>query len=91
MNNMKMEQFGPILTGRDFGRKVMSELQESLEYPVSLDFDGILSLGSSFGDEVIPAIARKQGGEITVLNPNRAVLACLIGIAEDHNIKILKG
>ena len=91
MNHIKMNQFGQILTGRDFGRKVMRELEEVLEYPAALDFSDTVSLGSSFGDEVVPVIAKKQGGEILVLNPNKAVWACLTKIAADHNITVRKG
>lgn len=90
MNTIMMNRFGSFLTGRDFGQKAMKELQSQLSYPVALDFAGTISLGSSFGDEIIPVIARKQGDQITVLNTNKAVWDCLIRIAEENKIRIHK-
>lgn len=83
-----MNQFGAFLTGRDFGQKAMKELEPNLRYPVTLDFSGTVSLGSSFGDEVIPVIARNQGGKITVLNPSKAIWDCLTRIAAESKIEI---
>ncbi len=90
MNTVKMNQFGSFLTGRDFGQKAMKELEPNLQYPVALDFAGTVSLGSSFGDEIIPVIARKQGGKLTVLNPSKAIWDCLIRIAAESKIEIHK-
>lgn len=83
-----MSKYGAILTGRDFGKQAMAELQSSLEHPVELDFSRVTSLGSSFGDEVIPTIAQKQNGQLTVIGPNKAVWDCLLQIAEEYEIKI---
>lgn len=88
MNTIKMIEFGPILTGRDFGQKTMKELAAKIQHPVTLDFSGTISMGSSFGDEIIPPIAKQQGGEITVINANPAVQSCLQLIADGNGIKI---
>lgn len=85
---VKLRQFGPILTGRPFGQKVMKEIEPSLVAPVALDFEGTISLGSSFGDEVVAAIAKRQEGRIQVLNAGKAIKSCLTRLAEDHHIKI---
>lgn len=85
-----MRKYGTILTGRDFGKQIMEELALKLEYPVELDFREVISLGSSFGDEVIPVIAHKQNGQLTVIGPNKAVWNCLSQIAEEHKIQITK-
>lgn len=85
-----MSKYGTILTGRDFGKQAMSELKPLLEHPVKLDFSGVTSLGSSFGDEVVPVIAQKQNNQLTVIGPNNAVWDCLLQIAEEYKITILK-
>ena len=84
MNIVKMKQFGPILTGRDFAKKAMRELSGKLSHPTALDFEETISLGSSFGDEVVPVIAKRQNNEIEVLDVNGAIWACLEQIAKDH-------
>ena len=88
--NIKLNQYGPILTGREFGQRVMKELEAKLVSPVSLDFEGTISLGSSFGDEIVPVIAKIQGGKIEVRNPNPAVWTCLTQLAQDHKIEVTK-
>lgn len=88
MNVISLSQYGAVLTGREFGADVMKNLNESLKLPVTLDFSGVESLGSSFGDEVVPIIAEKQGNVIKILNANNEVKATLKDIAFDSNIKI---
>lgn len=90
MNRLNMSRYGTILTGRDFGKQVIKELGSTLEYPVELDFRGVISLGSSFGDEVVPVVAQQQGNQLTVIGPNKAVWACLFQIAEECKIQITK-
>ena len=86
-----MNQFGQFLTGRDFGQKTFKELEAGLAHPVTLDFEGTVSLGSSFGDEVVPPIARRQNGKVTILNANKAVWDCLTRIAAESKIEVVKG
>ena len=83
-----MNQFGSILTGRDFAKRLMTELVRTLKYPVLLDFSDVISLGSSFGDEIVPVIAKQQGGKVVVINANKAIWECLNQIAEDHHIAV---
>lgn len=85
---LKLKKYGIILTGRPFGKKVMEELAPTLQFPVTLDFEGTVSMGSSFGDEIIPVIAKMQAGEIAVINANKVVWSCLARLAEDHDIVI---
>lgn len=87
---INMTKYGTILTGRDFGKQAMAELKPLLKQPVELDFSGVTSLGSSFGDEVLPSIAQKQDNQLTVIGPNKAVWDCLLQIAEEYKIKIVK-
>lgn len=88
MNKLDLSKYGTILTGREFGKKTMAELSRSLEFPVEIDVRGVTSLGSSFGDEVIPEIAKRQNNQLTVIGPNKAVWACLLQIAEEYKIQI---
>lgn len=87
---INMTKYGTILTGRDFGKQAMAELQPLLKQPVELDFSGVTSLGSSFGDEVLPILAQKQDNQLTVIGPNKAVWDCLLQISEEYKIKIVK-
>ena len=88
MNTIKLVKYGAVLTGREFGSDVAVTLLESSKFPVTVDFTGVEVLGSSFGDEVIPALASKQGNTIKVLNANNEVQATLRDVAFDAKIKI---
>jgi hypothetical protein len=85
---VEMKRYGAVLTGREFGKDVAKALIESIQSPVTLDFRGVLSLGSSFGEEVIPAIASRQGQKIRVANTNGPVRMSLRDIAEKSNIHL---
>jgi len=74
------------VTGPQFGSDVMVSLMQELKLPVILDFAGVESLGSSFGDEIAPVIAEKQGNTVKILNANSEVKATLKDI--DFNSKI---
>lgn len=90
MNRLIMNRYGTILTGREFGQQALAELERDLKLPVELDFRGVISLGSSFGDEVVPKIAQRQNGQLTVIGPSKAVWDCLRQIAEEYQIQIVK-
>ncbi len=88
MKNIEMIKFGRTLTDRPYGRQVADTLVKEGEFPVSLDFKGVISLGSSFGDEVLNAISARQDKKIRVLSTNGAVLSCLEKVAEDSGIAL---
>jgi hypothetical protein len=88
MTVIKLNQFGMVLTGREFGADVMKGLAEKFKAPVCLDFAGVESLGSSFGDEVVPPLALKQEMKIPIKNANDTVKAVLKDIAADAGIII---
>jgi hypothetical protein len=89
MNIIKLKKYGSALTGRNFGKEVMDALSKEIQYPVALDFEGVTTLGSSFGEEIIVPICKKQKGTIDVYNANpAAVVNCLKTIENDFNIKI---
>jgi hypothetical protein len=88
MTTIKLKEFGAILTGRDFGKSTLKVLTEKFRAPVELDFEGVFSMGSSFGDEVIPTLANAPGGHIKVLNANNVVRTCIETIVEETKIKV---
>jgi hypothetical protein len=81
-----MNTFGSVLTGREFGKDTMDRIV--MEYPVTLDFSGVSTLGSSYADEVIIPIAAKQNNKINVCNVNSPVLDCIKDVAEDGKIEV---
>ncbi len=87
---IKLNKYGSVLTGREFGTDVSIEILKEAKPPVSVDFQGVESMGSSFGDEVIPPLASKQGGIIMVKNANDTIWASLRDIAKDAGIEIKK-
>ena len=81
MNFLKLKMFGSILTGREYGKDSMKKI--NVEYPVTLDFSGVNSLGSSFADEVLIPIAAKQNNRIDICNANSSVINCIRDTADD--------
>lgn len=88
MNIINLSKYGAVLTGREFGSDVIINLLKELTFPVTIDFNGVESLGSSFGDEVVPVIAGKQGNKVRIINANNEVKATLRDIANDSNIEL---
>ena len=88
MTVIKLNEYGMVLTGREFGADVMKALAVQVKPPVILDFEGVESIGSSFGDEVVPPLAERQSKKIEVKNANDTVKAILKEIADDAGIEI---
>jgi len=88
MKIYKLNIHGAVLTGRDYGALVMKEINQKMEKNMILDFEGVASLGSSFGDEVITPIARFNGGYVEVCNVSPAVKTALDDVANDGEINI---
>lgn len=85
----KMIDFGKNLTGRPYGKRVYEEMRPSLKGTVTLNFQGVFSLGSSFGDEVVPPLAFQQGKKIVVKNANKSIKNILKDVANDAKIQIV--
>jgi len=83
-----MIQFGSTLIGRADGKKGFKEILKKYEFPVAFDFSEVVSLGSSFGDEVILKVASKQDNKITVLNTNGVIKNSIRRIVEETSIDI---
>jgi len=89
MNIVEMKQFGATLTDREDGKKTFSMITEKYALPVALDFSEVVSLGSSFGDEVVPKIALMQGGEIELLNANRVIRNSIKRTVEELPVRVV--
>ncbi len=85
---IKLNQYGSVLTGREFGAEVWSQISKDLINRLELDFDGVESMGSSFGDEVIPQLAKKQEGPVIVLNVNEDLKSIIEDVASDAEIEV---
>jgi len=88
MNTIPMRQYGSTLTGRADGKKAFQDILRRAAFPVSLDFSGVVSLGSSFGDEVILAVAERQGNSVTILNANRVIQNAIRRSVEDIPVTV---
>lgn len=85
----EMKNFGRTLTDREYGRKIAMTILEENIFPLALDFKGVMSLGSSCGDEIFNAIGPKQEYSIEVFNVNDPVRACLDKVSEDSKVVIV--
>jgi len=88
MNTVLMRQFGTTLTDRADGKKAYKEILRTTTFPVTLDFRGVVSLGSSFGDEVILAVAERQGNALTIAHANNVIKNAVRRTIEDTPIAL---
>ena len=88
MTIVPMAQFGITLTDRADGKKFYQEILRKYSRPVALDFSGVISLGSSFGDEVIPKLAAEQENNMTIMHTNTVIKHSIMRVVEDTSINI---
>ena len=88
MSTVPMNQFGSTLTYRADGKKAFQEISDKYSLPVTLDFQGVVSLGSSFGEEVILKIAPLQDLKITITNTNSMMKNSVRRIVEETEIEV---
>ena len=86
MNTVSMRQFGTTLTDRADGKKAFEEILRTTTFPVTLDFRGVVSLGSSFGDEVILPVAERQKSALIVAHANNVIKNAIRRTIEDTPI-----
>jgi len=84
----EMKKFGKILTDRADGKKAFDEILLKENIPNILDFTDVISLGSSFGDEVLPQLAKQNNNKIIIKNATQAVVSCIKKIIEDTGIEV---
>ncbi len=88
MTIIKMSSFGSVLTGREYGANVAKKIMSEFSPPLMFDFFGVLSVGSSFGDEIFKATLELGPNKIKIQNVNKVVRAALLQIQADLDIKI---
>ncbi|HAR41035.1 MAG TPA: hypothetical protein DCS07_00110 [Bdellovibrionales bacterium] len=88
MNIVQMIKFGRTLTDREYGKKVAATIIQDATFPVILDFKGVITLGSSCGDEILNVLGPRQNSQVQITNANEPVRSCLEKVAEDSKIKI---
>lgn len=84
-----MKAFGAVLTGRPFGSQVYEQIKNTLtdEIPI-INFEGVLSLGSSFGEEFLVPIANRYNNQLRVETANNPVKDSIHLIAHDFKLKV---
>ena len=83
---IKLANYGAVLTGRDFGKEILSQILKEYDGPYALDFSDVLSMGSSFGEELIPKLAEKQDKKIKIIKASSPIKSCLKDI--ENEIKV---
>lgn len=83
-----MQQFGTTLTDRSDGKKAFTEILRTSTFPVTLDFSGVVSLGSSFGDEVILKVAERQENKVAVFHANHVIQNAIRRTIEDTPVVV---
>ena len=89
MTIIKLKDYGAILTGREFGKTVFKALIDKYKLPFEFDFEGVISMGSSFGDEVLQPTAKLQGDTVQIVNASKTVKACIDDIKTETNINFI--
>jgi len=84
----KMNKFGRTLTDRADGKKAYQNIISNGEFPNLLDFSGDMSMGSSFGDEILPKLAEKNSNKIFIKNANMPIKSCVKKVKEDAQIEV---
>lgn len=88
MTTVSMNRFGRTLTDRPDGKKAYEAIVASSAPPYILDFQGVMSLGSSFGDEVVVRLACLQNNHIKVVNINDGIRSCIKRVIEGTEITV---
>jgi len=57
---VSINRFGRTLTDCEYGKSVAKIILQGDEFPLMLDFRGVMSLGSSYGDEIFDTIASNR-------------------------------
>ena len=88
MTTISMIRFGRTLTDRPDGQKAFAAIISESAPPYCLDFKGVMSIGSSFGDEVIVKLAERQGNTIGVQNVNDGIRSCIKRVVEGTSVEV---
>lgn len=89
MSEINMNEFGMTLTGRPYGKDCAEKLsRRDLKPPFELNFKGVISLGSSFGEEIIVPLANQSPEKLIIKSANGSIKDCLLKIQKDFDLKM---
>lgn len=74
---LKMKTFGISLAGREYGKTIAEKIITTPPESASLDFTGVLALGSSFGDEIFKKLKQLGHEKVSVSGCNKVVREAL--------------
>jgi hypothetical protein len=90
MCEIQMNEFGVVLTGRAYGKDCFEKMSRSnLLPPFILNFNGVISLGSSFGEEIIVPLSKMTTDFIKIINANSSIQDCIQKIEIDFKLKLV--
>ncbi|MDD3481229.1 MAG: DUF4325 domain-containing protein [Patescibacteria group bacterium] len=86
---IELKKFGKVLTSRPAGKEAFAAIRPSLDShadKIEIDFEGIISLAPSWGDEFFRALEEIYGDKIIYLpSDNPSVKATLDILKTDKN------
>ncbi len=88
MNIIKMNKYGRLLTGREFGKNTAQSILNQRRFPLILDFSEVLSMGSSFAEEVVPVVASQQGNVVNVTQINAPIRSVLRDVSSNTGVVV---
>ncbi len=90
MCEIQMNEFGVVLTGRAYGKDCFEKMSRGhLSAPFTLNFNGVISLGSSFGEEIVVPLSKMTTDVIKIINANSSIQDCLQKIEIDFKLKLI--
>lgn len=89
MSEILLVEFGIVLTGRPYGKDCYEKIgRRNLIAPYVLNFKGVISLGSSFGEEIVVPLSKQTREQLVIIGANPAVKNCLEKIQTDFSLKL---
>ena len=85
---IELKKFGTILVSRPNGREAFLAFQPVLNAlksgeTIEIDFDGVIALGPSWGDEFLSPIFKKYKDKVKLLNHDNASVKATLQILEE--------
>jgi len=85
---IELKKFGSILVSRTNGREAFLAFQPILnsiekDESIEIDFEGVVALGPSWGDEFLSPIFEKYTDRIKLINANNSSVEATLKILEE--------
>lgn len=84
MTVVRLNKYGAVLTGREYGKDVAAQILRESKAPFAIDFSGVAVVGSSFGDELVLALANASNKKVSCYNMVKVVKKCIDQIALEN-------